>query len=372
MRLRTLLAVAALVLGACAHDEPFQPQDTTTDRPFAPGTPTRLTFNPGADLHPAWLPDGSALIYAWQQLDQPDRDRCLGIMAATGGTRTRTICNPDAAALDSADLFDSPSPSDDGQLVYLRASGLPGAKVPAHPGVFLGPLADPLAATELFTLPHPLASGLIIGGISTARWIDSDHFLFVGQSTNYAQQDLHCPLDTLVTGLAIVEMRLAGAGMSADIVPSTDGASSAALTAGRDTLYYTLNGDSRVYRLALATGVVSVAHDFGALGVARDVTVLGARLVAVVGGELEYVPAGPLGPLQVDGGGTLVSVDLSSGEEAPLPVSQPVLFHHPEFAPGVAPVRLVAEAVPVDTTTSICTWHHLASKVGDLYLYESP
>jgi hypothetical protein len=91
MRLPGLIVLATIALSGCSHEEPFQPQDTTTDRPFLPGTPIRLSYNPGADLRPAWLPDGSAFVYSWQQLRQADLDRCLGIMGRDGGTRVTTI-----------------------------------------------------------------------------------------------------------------------------------------------------------------------------------------------------------------------------------------------------------------------------------------
>jgi hypothetical protein len=371
MRLPGLVALATLALGGCAHEQPFQPQDTTTDRPFLPGMPIRLTYNPGADLRPAWLPDGSAFVYSWQQLGQPDLDRCLGIMGADGGTRVTTICNPNAAAADSADLFDAPSPSPAGELLYIRTSSKPGAVSPDHAGVFLAPLADPLNATQLLTLPYSIPGGRTHGFISTARWRSAKRLLYVGQSVVYSREFKGAPLDTLVTGLEIVEMDLTGAQPSMAVLPLTDGASSAALTATGDTLYYTLNNDSRVYRLVLTSADLTIAHDFGARGIARDVTVLGSNLVAVVGGEIQFSNDSIIGAFQADGGGDLVSVDLATGAETDLPTDHQMLFRHPEFAPGGGPVRLVAEGY-APTNVPSPTRNQLVSKVGDLYLYEAP
>ena len=371
MRLRGLLVLGATALAGCAHTEPFQPLDTSTNRPFLPGTPVRLTYNPGADLRPAWLPDGSAFVYAWQQYNQSDKDRCLSFLEVSGGSRFDTICNPDPFAVDSADLFDSPSPSPNGEILYARSSSRLGAPAPEHGGVFFGTLADPLSATKVLNLPYGIPGGRIHGAISTARWLSARSLVYIGQSANYAREFLGCPLDTVVTGLEVVAMNLSGAQPELAVIPFTDGASSIALTAGRDTLYFTLNGDSKVYRLELATGQVSIAHDFGALGIARDVTVLGARLVAVVGGEIEFTE-GTLGPLQFDGGGNLVSVDLATGAETQLPVDHPMVFRKPEFAPAGDRVRLVVEGLPVGTLSGGCDWHELLSKVGDLYLYEAP
>jgi len=371
MRLRDLILLAATALAGCGHEQPFQPSDQTTDQPFSPGTPTRLTFNPGADLHPAWLPDGSAFVYAWQQYNQVDKDRCLSFIDGSGGTRFDTICNPAPFAIDSADLFDSPSPSLSGEILYARYSSRLGAPAPEHGGVYFGTLADPLSATTVLNLPYQAPSGRTHGAISTARWLSAKRLVYVGQSANYARELLGCPLDTVTTGIEIVEMSLVGAQPELAVIPFTDGASSIALSTNRDTLYFTLNGDSRVYRLALASGQATVAHDFGALGIARDVTVLGSRLVAVVGGEIRYTGS-TLGPLQIDGGGNLVSVDLGTGAESPLPVDHPMLFRRPEFAPAGDRVRLVVEGLPTGTTPTGCGWHDLLSKVGDLYLYEAP
>ena len=370
MRLRGLLWCAAIVVAGCSHEQPFETPDTGTDRPFLPGTPVRLTYNPGADLRPAWLPDGGAFLYAWQQVGQPDLDRCLSELPATGGSRTRTICNPNPAAIDSADLFDTPSPSPDGRLLFIRASSRPGAVSPNQAGVFLGTLADPLSATQVLHLPYTIPGGRTHGTISTARWITPTRLMYVGQSVIYSRECSGCPLDTLVTGLEVVDMDLSGPQPSLAVVPATYGASSATLSASRDTLYSTLINDSRVFRLALTSGQSSVAHDFGIRGIARDVTVLGARLVAVVGGEIQYTDDPVLGPIQPDGGGDLVSVDLATGTETVLPSDQSLLFRRPEFVPGGSPIRLVAEGY--QHNIGIPTRNQLVSKVGDLYLYEAP
>ena len=300
----------------------------------------------------------------------PDLDRCLAELGAAGGSRTLTICNPDPAAVDSADLFDWPSASPGGRLLYVRGSSRPGAAAPDQAGVFLGTLADPLSATKILNLPYTIPGGQTHGTISTARWLSESRVMYVGQSVVYSRECSGCPLDTLVTGVEVVEMDLNGAQPSLSVVPTTYGASSATLTAGRDTLYYTLNNDSKVYRLALATAQLTIAHDFGARGIARDVTVLGARLVAVVGGEVQYIDDPILGPTQNDGGGNLVSVDLATGIETDLPIDQPTMFRRPEFAPGTSPVRLVVEGYPPSIGTP--TRHQLLGKVGDLYLYVSP
>ena len=68
MRLRRLLSCVALATAACSHEQPFETPDTGTGQPFAPGTPTRLTYNPGGDYRAAWTADGSSFLYSWQYL----------------------------------------------------------------------------------------------------------------------------------------------------------------------------------------------------------------------------------------------------------------------------------------------------------------
>ncbi len=369
MRFRRLLLCMALAVGACTHEQPFETPDTSIDQPFRPGLPTRLTYNPGSDLHPAWTDDGASFLYSGQLYGRPDLDRCIFQLPATGGANTRTICNPNPAAIDSADLFDAPSLYGSDRLLYVRTAGRPGAVAPNSGGVYLGTLSDPLAATRLVPLPYAIPGGRTHAMISTPRWLSPNRAMYVGQSVIYSREINGAPLDTLITGLEVVEMDLSGPQPAFAVVASTYGASSAALSTTRDTLYYTLINDSRVYRLALTTGQLTIAHDFGALGIARDVTVLGARLVAVVGGEVEYSDDPVLGPIQPDGGGFLYSVDLTTGTHALLPVNQNVFFRRPAFAPAGSPVRLVAEGYPPRASA---LRNALVSKVGDLYLYEAP
>lgn len=371
MRFRRLLLSAALVGGACSHEQPFESPDNSTDRPFLPGTPARLTYNPGSDEHPSWTGDAASILYSAQQFGRPDLDRCIAQLPATGGSAIRTICNPNPAAADSADRFDAPSAFDDERLLFIRATGRPGAIPPDQSGIYLGTLSDPLTATRLLSLPYSIPGGQTHAFISTARWLSTNRVMYVGQSVIYSREFDKAPLDTLITGLEVVEMDLSGAQPTLAVVPGTYGASSAALVATRDTLYYTLNGDSRVFRLAFATGQTTIAHDFGSLGIARDVTVLGARLVAVVGGEVYYEDNPTIGPIQPDGGGTVYSVDLTTGDETALPGDPSMVWRRPEFAPTTNPVRLVVEGYP-RVSGNAPTRNELVSKVGDLYLYVAP
>src|SRR5204863_9312815 len=108
------------------------------------------------------------------------------------------------------------------------------------------------------------------------------------------------PVDTLRTAVAVVRLALGTAAASLPVGPGTRFASAVAAGESADIISYTLGGDARVYRRVLSTGTVSVAHDFGT-GIARDVQVVGARLIAVVGGDVSFAFDSVLGyPIQRD------------------------------------------------------------------------
>ena len=114
---------------------------------------------------------------------------------------------------------------------------------------------------------------------------------------------MQCPIDTIPTGLDVALLDLSAPGSSPVVLPGTDFASGVSPGPTSDEVYYTLNGDTRVYRRVLSTGDQSVVHDFGPAGIARDVHVAGGRLTAVVGGRVNVVPDAELGQIQWDSGG---------------------------------------------------------------------
>src|SRR5439155_11102590 len=108
-----------LILAGCGHSAPPAAPESGSSQPFAGGSPRRLTFNLGDDRAPVWLPDGSGLLYSFQRLDRPDRDRCLGLLPPDGGRLERTLCDETPAADDSTNVLTEPAPSVDGRLAYL-------------------------------------------------------------------------------------------------------------------------------------------------------------------------------------------------------------------------------------------------------------
>lgn len=349
----------ALVVAACGHAAPLTPGDYAPGQ-TGPGPVVRLTFNPGVDLGPAWLPDGSGILYTNEHFHTTvpvDLDRCLALLPASGGTIEREICDRTPAADDSVNAFVAPARSVDGRLAYVRATASVSVGWPVAPyaqQLVVAPWDQPDRARVLQTIPYSGPSGRIHQAVTQVHWLGDSSLVYVGQKVNYSAPCPGCELDTLPTGLEVVRLDFSGSATVLTMLPGTDLASSVT-TAGNDTVFFTVNGDSRVFRLRLAVDSLDVVHDFGPGNIARDVQVASGRLVAVVGGNVSFENDPALGPVQRDGGGTLVLVDLVGGGERTL--TPPTAFYrHAALAPDGR--HVVAEAVIGRTT--------------DLYLLELP
>ncbi|MEZ4412236.1 MAG: hypothetical protein R2910_04535 [Gemmatimonadales bacterium] len=365
MRIRRILLCAALATTACSHEQPFETPDTGSDTPFLPGSPVQLTYNVGRDLRPYWAPDGGSFFYAWERFGDPDLDRCIAEMPGTGGRNLRNICNPNPAAIDSTDLFDVPSPSVEGRMLYIRGSSRPGSVAPDQSGIYIGPTTDPLSGSQVQSLPFAIPGLATVASVADVRWLGTNSLLLLAESVDYPRACASCKPDTVVTGLAIVKMDLVGQNQASfQTVLGTSGATSLDLAPTRDTVYFTLAGDTRVLRMALQNPQPSVVHDFGALGVPRDITVRGGQLAAVVGGR--------------DIAGPLVSVDLATGGETPVTSSRPMWYRRPAFAPAPGSSRLVVEGYDllitnIPGTDSTPAYSDTTVSVHpDLYLFSAP
>lgn len=332
------LVLLAVLLAACEHGAPFRPGDYAPDGPFGPLPATRLTLNPGTDLTPAWRPGGGGIWYSAERLDRRDRDHCLAELPPEGGAIRRWVCRTTASD-DSINVLDNPAVSGDGRLVYVRSSGS------LRFGRPLGPSAQQLVLATLDALPpdaptrvlQPLPTvapgGRVHEAISHIGWLGLTRLVYLEETVRYPRPCSSCAPDTVRTGIEIVTLDFAAATPVLAVVPGTDSASSVAVGATGDTIYFTRNGDSRVYRHAFSSGQTDTVFDFGAAGIARDAQVANGRLVAVVGGDVTYVVDSILGGAQVDGGGSLHVVILATGADTVLGDTS-FLFRRPAFAPG--------------------------------------
>jgi DNA-binding beta-propeller fold protein YncE len=164
------------------------------------------------------------------------------------------------------------------------------------------------------------------------RWAGDSVLVYLGERIAYPRPCPTCARDTLRWGADIVVMSWETGTVAQSAIPGGADASSVAVDPSGDTLYYTRNGEPRVYRFARATGSTTVVHDFGA-GIARDVGVgPEAWLVAVIGGRVSYAVDAVLGPVQADDGGDLVAVDRETGQVVPL-AGGGRWFRRPAIAP---------------------------------------
>lgn len=360
------LALAVLV-ASCGHEGPLTPGPYTPHGPLGTGSVVRLTFNLGADLDPAWLPDGTGFIYTRERPDRPDRDRCLAQMPATGGSIAREICNQSAASADSVDAFSAAAATGSGQMAYVRASAPIEFTWPLAPrfhDLVLATLAEPgrFSAAESFPLLAP--SGRTHDEAAQLHWLNDHSLVYLAQSVRYLPPCAFCGPDTISIGLEIARIDFGGSAPAVSILPGTDQASSLT-TVGSDTVYFTVYDDSRVFRLALGSGALDVAHDFGVGAIARDVQVSAGRLVAVVGGSVEFRVDSVLGPIARDRGGDVHVVDLQSGADQPRAAAG-LLFRHLALDPSGRVV--IAEGRPIVINGADTTF----LPAGDLWRLQLP
>jgi hypothetical protein len=322
-------AFILVALAACEHTAPFRSEDNGAGGPLIPGPIAQITFSPGQDVIPAWLPDGSAFIYTAERRDRVDRDRCFAFVPDDGGSISRYVCRTSAAD-DSINVFEEAAIQGD-SIAYVRTSTerfLPGIG-PDRQELVVAAFADPNAARLLQRLPFTTPWGVTYDGVSYIGWLGTNRLVMVGDSVRYPRPCSNCAADTVRTGIEIVTMDFsAGGAAQLSIVPGTSGATSVSPGASGDTIYFTVAGDSRIHRYALSSGRGDFPHDFGSGRAVRDVRVANGVLVAVVDGHL-------------DDGGDLHVVLLANGADSLIgfPLGGPALwFQRPSLSPDAKTV----------------------------------
>jgi hypothetical protein len=98
-------------------------------------------------------------------------------------------------------------------------------------------------------------------------------------------------------------------------------------------IYFTLNGDNRIYRTGVAGGTIDTLFDFGpGTTIARDAVVDDTTAYAIVDGNVADRTLGLLGNIQSDGGGALWRV--TPGTRTMLDSTR--RWRHPVFSPDRA------------------------------------
>lgn len=364
--LRALAMFAAMV--ACGHTDPFTSPPYGSDQPFDAAVPTRLTLNDLDDRGAAWLPDGSGILYSTRPESRADRDVCLALLPPTGGRQTRLTCDLSVGGVDSTNAIESAAPAADGRLAFVESSGPIDATSALDEGVVIAPSLDPHGAALVQRLPYTIPGEPTHNHVRAIRWLGSGRLGFIGGIVANLADCAGCPAINVVADQKVVTVD-AAAGTSPAAIPGTDFASGLSVGANEDEIYYTVGGDSRVFRRTLSTGDVTVAFDFGGAGIVRDVAVVGNRLVAIVGGRVVFGINPVLGPTQRDNGGVVHVVDLGTGADQPLD-DPDFLFRHPALSPDGA--HVVAEGYPLVIFNNGTVADTTVSDIADLYLFGAP
>jgi WD40 repeat protein len=283
--LRNFIGLTIALTAGCEHPAPFGPDNGGTTGPLIPGSIAQLTYSPGQDVIPAWLPDGSGFVFTAERRDRADDDRCLAFMPDGGGTISRYVCSTSAAD-DTINVFDEAAMLGD-SIAYVRASTerfLQGLG-PDGQELVIAPIADPNAARVLQQIPFTTAWGATYDAISHVAWLGPGRLAFIGEHVSYPRGCSSCVPDTVRVGVGLVIAEIAGSALALTRMPDGDSASSLAASVNGDSVYFTKNGDTRVFRRTLSTAQTDTLLDF-AVGAARDVTVGNGKLAAVVGGSV--------------------------------------------------------------------------------------
>ncbi|HLS47733.1 MAG TPA: hypothetical protein VK012_04395 [Gemmatimonadales bacterium] len=321
-RARRGIAVALTALAACSHGEPFAPPDTETSVPFEQAEPVRATFSRFNDLSPAWLPDGSGFLYSFISTDTPLNDRCLGVLPASGGRRTREICRRAVGGADTVDVYDLPAVSSGGRLAWYRAAYRPGSDHAAHAELVAATLDDPHTVTVLRSFPFTGPGATLYVGLERPHWVGESALVFLGQIRDAFFPCPTCDPEFFTRPSGILHVTV-GPEPVVTLVPGSETATGVA--AARGAIFFTLSGDSRIFRREAPGGEDTVVHDFGT----SSPTVLdaaGSWLLAIG-------PDGMLHAVNLDTGGAGVRADPGGGHPAISPDGSRIVAE--VFGPGL-------------------------------------
>lgn len=276
MKARALAAVA--LLAACSHGEPYRVPTYGGDQPLGNAIPAvRLTYSTLNDSEASWLPDGSALLYSALRADFPDTTWCIEALPPGGGQAFRSWCPIAKAPPDSARAFQAAAASPTGRLLYLRSARTRPSTGWTVRQLVLADLGGTAAPQVILAWPFPQYTGL-----SQIRWLTRDRFVFRADMYYVQYPCSGCLPFEGDSGLFLVAGNLATSPPTFTRIPGIANPSSIAAL-DSNTILFTISGDTRLYRLAMASGVVDTVRDF-APSIPNAVQVSGRRLALTLDG----------------------------------------------------------------------------------------
>jgi hypothetical protein len=182
-------AASALAVVACGHSEPFVSGPHETTGAFVGGTPIQLTYSPLSDYEPAFSVDGQWITYQFER-GTPDRDRCLAIIPAAGGTRRRELCPWALEQASRAEGLAAAVLLPDDRMFFAFHSGLPINLTSTQAGLYLGP-SDSVAgaAKQLDLLGRPPGATAVWSHVMDPIAIGPDEILLLAGGRHLVNSD---------------------------------------------------------------------------------------------------------------------------------------------------------------------------------------
>lgn len=315
-RVRFLLLLTVVVAGgACGHTDPFQDPDESNEGPFSPLVPIQLTYNPGPDLTPAFLPGDTLVLYSYLRYQSPDPNQCLAALPVGGGTRVNESCPRSAAALDSIERYESPVPLNDSIVVLVSSQRARGVDVDAVTLLGTAPWRTADQMTPRVEFPFTSLSGVYEISASYPSLLGGNElaYLAVVDLSACPGEEPFCGAPSLLrVGREVGQLNLETSA-EPTILPGTDWVTSIGTGRTPGSVLLTRPFDTRVYERQPDGSTVTL-YDFAELGAARDPSLVGNTLVAIVGGDVQRWTSNDGDTLQVDGGGNIALVNLTGGQ----------------------------------------------------------
>lgn len=209
-----------LVLVGCTHTEPPTVADSISDGPFNHTQPIRLTWSELAEIEPGFSADGQWITYVFER--DGDRDRCIGVLPARGGTRVRTLCAWELDEAGKRDGMSAPALHTDGRLLFTRQFGRMFVMPNDSSALYLAGAGSGDAPVKLASLPVNLpGSARSWPDLMAPVWI-SDNELLTLTAQRFPYWGLNCQfdcphdwvrvplIDTLKLGIEIARLRFDG------------------------------------------------------------------------------------------------------------------------------------------------------------------
>jgi WD40 repeat protein len=268
------MSLVLLLLTGCNHAEPFPNGDATALGPRTAPLPRQVTYSLGDDIQAGWSGDGSMLVYSFVS-ELESKGRCLGLLPAQGGTRLAEKCLTPASSGDTSKTLTWPSFSPDGHTgAWVETRRQENHKSPDAVLLRVGELSSGDTGISVTSFPHLAPSGNVHWLATHIGWLGPRQLVYVGSDVLY-------PSPTIV-GLEVAILDFSMQPAIIRIVPNTAGATSVCPAPDGQAVYYTLEGDTRVFHQVLASGTTDIIYDFAGEGIPRDVWVRAGTMGVVL------------------------------------------------------------------------------------------